>query len=63
MKTAIYCSNGPFFVCAAAPDTPLKNAGLLSSDSKTTGLDSYEAFNKILTEAKATGRRTDGCVC
>jgi hypothetical protein len=62
MKTAIY-RIGPFFVSAVAQDTPLKNAGLLGSDSKTTALDSYEAFNKILTEAKVTGRRTNGCVC
>jgi len=33
--------------------TALKNAGLLDADGKPTGFDSYEAFTKMLTEAKA----------
>jgi multiple sugar transport system substrate-binding protein len=36
--------------------TALQKAGLLSADGKPTGLDSYEAFTKMLTEAKAKTR-------
>src|SRR5215472_10165625 len=33
--------------------TALLNAGLLGADGKPTGLDSYDAFTKMLTQAKA----------